>query len=470
MCLSVQVNHFPSILSVLSLRTLLPFRMPNSSRSMAVVASLLAVAGTTMGVPHGNSSVSRPGNSSIPPVAYTCGPKSANITCIHRYMSVLPGSYIKDADPSTGFGDTVVSDDPSWKAHVPNADFVVFDKKRGLELLGSAPKISRGYIPLLNVIHEAPIYVPELNKLFTTQDGPPGNLSNIIIDLNYDPPKVESFVTDPPVYQPTGGILHDGMIYWAVQGNNQSLPNGLKQRPGVVRVDPKTLKAEWLVNNYYGFYFGGLNDLNVDDVGDVWFTDSDYAYGLGLSPVSNQNQLATYRFRPSTGEITIADTSLQHPNGIAFSRDGKTLYITDTGLETVGPNASTNGGTYDYPISIYFTSTNARNIYAFDVSRTPTGTPILSGKRNIFQALEGSPDGLKVAANGYLIAGTGLSNGADILDSYGALIARIQTDHPVENIAWTGKDLKTLHLVGIGGITKVEFDLQGPDPNNFYVK
>jgi hypothetical protein len=233
---------------------------------MMFVASILAVAGMTLGSTNNSSAVT--------PVAYTCGPKSANITCIHRYMSVLPPSYSKDADPSTGFGATLVPDDPSWKALVPNADFVVFDKKRGLELLGSAPKISRGYIPVLNVIHEAPIYVPELNKLFTTQDGPPGNLSNIIIDLNYDPPRVESFVTDPPVYQPTGGILHNGSIYWAVQGNNQSLPNGLKQRPGVVRVDPKTLKAEWLVNNYYGFYFGGLNDLNVDDVGDVWFTDS----------------------------------------------------------------------------------------------------------------------------------------------------------------------------------------------------
>ena len=224
------------------------------------------------------------------PVASVCGPASAKIACVSRFGSLLPPSFVKDPDPTVGYAGTVIEDDPSWKL-VSEASFVVrlyanhllrlgvltsqvFNKEKGLEILGDNPKIWPGYLPVLPVIHEAPIYVPGLNKLFTTQDGPPGNLSNVVIDLNTEPPTVDFFVTDPPVYQPTGGILHDNMIYWAVQGNNQSLPGGLKQRPGVVRVDPKTYKAEWLVNNFYGFYFGGLNDLTVDPVGDIWFTDS----------------------------------------------------------------------------------------------------------------------------------------------------------------------------------------------------
>lgn len=402
------------------------------------------------------------------PVAKTCGPTTANITCIYRYGTVLPPSFYRDADPTVPYSAAVVPDDPSWK-QVANADFVVFDEVRGLEILGAAPKIFHKYIDVLDVIHEAPIYVPELNKLFVTQDGPPGNLSNLVIDLNHDPPVVEAFVTDPPVYQATGGILHKGMIYWAMQGNNVSLPEGLKQRPGVVRVDPRTYKAEWLINNYFGFFFGGLNDLTVDPEGDIWFTDSDYALGLGLSNMSNQNQLATYRFRPSTGEVTIIDNSIEHPNGIVFSRDGKTVYITDTGLETVGPIASRGkGDSYAYPIRIYFTSTNARNIFAYDVTRTPFGGAFLSRKRNIYQSLEGSPDGLKIAANGYIIAGSGLSPSADVLDPYGSLLARIQTTHPVENAAFAGPDFRTLYLTGIGGITKVEWNLTGPDPNDYY--
>ncbi|KAL1619267.1 hypothetical protein SLS56_010210 [Neofusicoccum ribis] len=445
--------------------------------SLVSLAALLSVSGSTLAAAAAfpqTSNSSSSANSSYVPVAAACGPSTANITCIHRYGSVLPPSFSRDADPTVGYSGTLVPDDASWGSLVPTADFVIFDKERGLSLLGPAPKIWHNYIPVLNVIHEAPIFVPELNKLFTTQDGPPGNLSNIVIDLNNHPPTVEAFVTDPPVYQPTGGILHDGMIYWAVQGNNVSLPNGQQQRPGIVRVDPRTYKAEWLLNNYYGFFYGGLNDLTVDSVGDIWFTDSDYAWGLGLAPASNQNQLATYRFRPSTGEVVIADSSLQHPNGITFSRDGKTLYVTDSGLETVGAPGTENKGAgdfYDYPIRIEFTSTNARNIYAWDVARPdgPEGVPVITGRRNIFQSLEGSPDGVKVAKNGYLVVGSGLSNGVDILDARGSPIARIQTNHPVENIAFAGDDLKTLYMVGIGGITKVEWDLEGPDPNNYFL-
>lgn len=444
--------------------------------SLLSLAALLSVGGSARAAATGFSQLSNSSapaaNSGYAPVAAPCGPSTANVTCIHRYGSVLPPSFSRDPDPNVGYTGTLVPDDPSWASLVPTADFVIFDKERGLSMLGATPRIWHNYIPVLNVIHEAPIFVPELNKLFTTQDGPPGNLSNIVIDLNADPPTVEAFVTDPPVYQPTGGILHDGMIYWAVQGNNVSLPNGLQQRPGIVRVDPRTYKAEWLLNNYYGFFYGGLNDLTVDSVGDVWFTDSDYAWGLGLSNQSNQNQLATYRFRPSTGEVVVVDSTLQHPNGIAFSRDGATLYVTDSGLETVGaPGTETDAGFYNYPIRIEFTSTNARNIYAWDVARPdgPKGTPVITGKRNIFQSLEGSPDGIKVAANGYLVVGSGLSNGVDVLDARGSPIARIQTNHPVENIAFAGDDLKTLYLVGIGGITKVEWDLQGPDPNNYYL-
>ncbi|KAF2850863.1 calcium-dependent phosphotriesterase [Plenodomus tracheiphilus IPT5] len=391
-------------------------------------------------------------NSSFVSIASACGPTTANITCIHRYGSVLPPSFSRDSDPNVGYSGTLIPDDPSWAALVPTADFVVFNKELGLELLGPSPKIWKNFIPLLNVIHEAPMFVAELNKLFTTQDGPPGNLTNIAIDLSTDPPTVEAFVTDPPVYQPTGGVLHDGYIYWAVQGNNVSLPGGLKQRPGIVRVDPKTYKAEWLLNNYHGFAFGGLNDLAVDSVGDIWFTDSDYAWGLNLAAAPNQIQLATYRFRPSTGEVSIVDSTLQHPNGITFSRDGKTLFVTDSGLETSGLPGTDNqgpGNFYNYPIRI-------------------DGVPIITGKRNIFQSLEGSPDGIKIAANGYLVVASGLSLGVDILTSDGSVIARIQTTHPVENIAFAGDDLKTLYLVGIGGVSKVEWNLAGPDPKNYY--
>lgn len=434
-----------------------------------LVPAVAALPGSSM-PKYANGSAN--GTTHTSPLAYTCGPTTANVTCINRYGSLLNPSFSRDPDPSIGYTGAKVPDDSSW-ALVQAADFVLYDKERGLEILGSAPKISRGLIPVLNVIHEAPVFVPGINKLFVTQDGPPGNMSIMSLDLNHDPPVKSWIVTDPPLYQPTGGLYnpHDGFIYYAVHGNNASLPNGQKQHAGLARVDPKTLKAEWLVNNYYGFNFAGPNDLVIDPVGDIWFTDTDYAYVIGVSESPKQLHLATWRYRPSTGQVQVMDTSLDYPNGIQFSRDGKTLYIADSGLESYSPIPTRGAGDfYYYPLYIQFNSTGARNVYAWDVERKGHDGkhPVITGKRVIFQSLEGAPDGLKIAANGYLLIGGGLAAGVDITDDLGNQIARIQTSHPVENIQWSGDDLKTLWLVGIGGITKVEFDLAGPDLATFY--
>jgi sugar lactone lactonase YvrE len=396
------------------------------------------------------------------PVAQRCGPDTAYIVCINRYGSLLPQDFARDPSPFTSYSNTTVPSDPSW-AQVKDADFILFDRQRGLELLGRRPSLERMFdVPF--VIHEAPVYVPAQNKLYVSQYGPPGNVDQIVIDLNKEPPTLRKYQTDPVTYTPNGAVLNGGMIYWAVAGNNISLPQGAKQRPGIARTDPRTGETEMLLDNYYGFFFSGPNDLTFDDAGDIWFTDSDYSYIVKTSAEAPQMQLATWRFRPSTGEIKIVEDTLNHPNGIAFSPDGKTLYLGDSGLEhysstpTRGPNDF-----YAYPIEIEFNSTLKRNVYAYDVVRLNPDQPFLTNRRVIWQSLEGAPDGLKVARNGYLLVAGGLVPGVDILDASGSQIARIQTSHAVENMQWTGHDFKTLWLTGIGGISRVRFALEGPE-------
>jgi hypothetical protein len=232
-----------------------------------------------------NSTATPSPTGGIAPVASPCGPSTANIVCINRYGSNLPPSYARDPSPFVGYSDTVVSDDPSW-AQVAKADIIIFDQDRGMNLLGQNPKFEKMF-SVLPVIHEAPVYVPSQNKLYLTQDGPPGNLSSIVIDLNVDPPTLSFFQTNPPLYQPNGGIFRDGMIYWAVMGNNVTLPGGLKQRPGIARMDPVTKNVEWLLNSYYGFSYSGPNDIAMDSKGDIWFTDTgNFSSALYLRPIS----------------------------------------------------------------------------------------------------------------------------------------------------------------------------------------
>src|ERR1700761_9616546 len=100
------------------------------------------------------------------PVFMPCGPVNSKIGCIDRYASVLPNPFFREAlsgrvgiDPiDDTFKSTNVSSDPSF-ANVATSDFLVFDKARGLDVLGSNPSIDFMFATP-NVNHEAPVYVP----------------------------------------------------------------------------------------------------------------------------------------------------------------------------------------------------------------------------------------------------------------------------------------------------------------------
>ena len=107
-----------------------------------------------------------------------------------------------------------------------------------------------------------------------------------------------------------------------------------------------------------------------------------------------------------------------------------------------------------------FNATSKRTIYAYDLS---SDTLYLVNKRPIYVAQDGAPDGLKVARNIYIYILTAAGQGVDVLDLTGTLLARVQTNYTVDNFAWTGPELNTLWLIGIGGVSKVEWNLQGQD-------
>ena len=424
---------------------------------------ILALAATTL------AQSTHPGVSS--PVAKTCGPSTANIVCLDRYASVLPYHFSRNDTAGVvepyPFGSTSVPNDTSFGL-VQNADFLVFDQDRAFELLGESPTHDFMFeIP--PAVHEAPVYVPGLNKLFFSQLSP-GFLPQYVVDLNQDPPTLGEFVSDPPVYAPNGGTFHDGLIYWgklssrhrsssiqltafstpAVAGGNTSI-NGTEQRPGIRTLDPRTNKTTTLLNNYYGHYFNGPDDLFVDATGAIWFTDPINAWLLHITDTPPQLPAATYRFDPATGAVTLVDDSLSQPNGIALSPDGKHVYIGDTGAISVTDVASGSG-------ALTFDAAGPRTVYKFDI--VDNGTHI-SGKKPLWLSQDWIPDGLKVAANGFVLAGTG--NGVDVLDPLGVLVVRVQANYTVQNFAWVGEGLSEFWMVGQGGVSRIRWELKGQD-------
>jgi hypothetical protein len=152
----------------------------------------------------------------ISPLAEKCGPSSGNIVCVNKYGAVMPYHFFRNVssnDDKIPYGGTEVSADKSF-SKVASADFLVFDKARGLALLGSKPSYSFVF-NVSNAVHEAPVYVPVQNKLYISQLAPPaGYLPQLIVDLNNDPPTLSTFISDPPVYAPNGGTFHDGKVVW----------------------------------------------------------------------------------------------------------------------------------------------------------------------------------------------------------------------------------------------------------------
>ncbi len=144
--------------------------------------------------------------------------------------------------------------------------------------------------------------------------------------------------------------------------------------------------VEPIVTHFEGKRLNSPNDVTVAADGAIWFTDP--TFGL-LMP--NQGSLAepelghrsVYRFDPASRELRrMAD--FEQPNGLFFSPDGRTLYVSDTALslnEIPGPQT---GSTHE--------------IQAFDVAADGT----LSGRRFFCHTDHGYPDGFAVDARGWV--------------------------------------------------------------------
>jgi gluconolactonase len=79
-----------------------------------------------------------------------------------------------------------------------------------------------------------------------------------------------------------------------------------------------------LADRYNGKRLNSPNDLAIDAVGRIYFTDPRYGSQEGVE----QDKEAVYRIDPD-GKLTRIIDSVSRPNGIAISTDQKSLYVAD---------------------------------------------------------------------------------------------------------------------------------------------
>jgi gluconolactonase len=167
-----------------------------------------------------------------------------------------------------------------------------------------------------------------------------------------------------------------------------------------------TPERRTLANSVDGKPLGRLNDLVADRKGGVYFT------------------VGAVYYASSAGRVTSLGDNLR-TNGIILSRDERTLYVT-----------------------------NGNVIVAFDVQ--PDGSAI---NQREFGRLEagGNGDGMAIDAEGRLYVTSG--PGVQVLDSVGTYLGLIPTPRSVISVAFSGKDKKTVYVVGSGAL--------GPDGREF---
>lgn len=112
-------------------------------------------------------------------------------------------------------------------------------------------------------------------------------------------------------------------------------------------------KTTPILTNYHGRWFNSVNDVVVHSDGSIWFTDPSYGFEQDIRPRPQlPNQI--YRFDPESGDIRAMADGIAMPNGLCFSPDEQTLYITDTdgvhgeGVYTPSKPASMSVLTPDY--------------------------------------------------------------------------------------------------------------------------
>jgi sugar lactone lactonase YvrE len=323
-------------------------------------------------------------------------PVLATLPPLQKNPAVLPLPFI-----SRGYSQAWILGE-SQSIITPSPSFQLFDSRaRGLVDNNSHVLVLVENKDNYAFAHEAPVYFSDSDQLYFCSDaGGKTGRSNSTTNNRVFQIKVQDIIkrarqgkssfeedvhpveiNSDSVQMTNGGTPYQNQLLLANDGRTETYAPSLAlvDRSNTTRVMP-------LLNNVAGKQFGSMNDVKVNTrTGSIYFTDTNYGVNKGYRPPVDLPK-ATWRFDPRTGRLSMLDASLVTPNGIAISKDGKTLYITETGSTRAGNlSVEANVPSVMYVIAKdqyrrdWVTDTISRS-YAFDVIHKPD-TEYVQNKR-----------------------------------------------------------------------------------------
>jgi gluconolactonase len=185
-----------------------------------------------------------------------------------------------------------------------------------------------------------------------------------------------------------------------------------------------------LADNYLGSRFNSPNDLAVHSSGAIYFTDPPYGLEKGESdPAKELDFQGVYRLTPD-GQVDLLTKEMTRPNGIAFSPDESLLYVANSDpAQAVWKVFPVNDD-----------GTLGQSEVFFDVTELVGSKP-------------GSPDGLKVDAQGNLFA-TG-PGGVLVFAPEGKHLGTLNTGQATANCGW-GEDGSVLYITADSYLLRIQ--------------
>lgn len=193
-----------------------------------------------------------------------------------------------------------------------------------------------------------------------------------------------------------------------------------------------------LADRWQGKRLNSPNDVVVASDGGIWFTDPTYGILHDLDGGKADPEIDgchVYRIDPHTGAVEAKITDMVMPNGLAFSGDGRTLYVVDSGKSHFD----------DGPAHL--------RAFTVDESQRVGGGDVVADCPN------GIFDGLRLDSADNIWIGGG--DGVYCYTAGGDRLGRIRIDRIVGNLTFGGPRRNILYVCATNALFRVRLKTNG---------